>query len=433
MRTYREGARDLPVSGETDVLVCGGGPAGVAAAIAAARAGVRTRLLELQGCLGGIWTSGLVSWVIDSDNKAGVMREIAGRLDARGARRGSRRDYAYEPEVMKLVLEEMCVEAGVELQFHTRVVAAAADSEGKVSVAITESGSGRQAWAARAFVDATGNGDLAALLGCQYVVGREGSDDAQPMSLLCLVSGPEPTEVSEFVCWPDKGHREAKDALLREMARADAVPSYSAPTLMHLGGRLYVLSTNHEYGCSGMDASVITQATVAARGELHRLVGALRSLGGVWRDLRLVASGNHIGIRDGRRIRGLYEVTVDDLLRGATHDDAVCRVTVGIDVHSTDPTTTKSYSEENRVRTLPYDIPLRALIARDVRGVLLAGRCISGDFLAHASYRMTATAAATGQAAGTLAALAAVRGEMPEDVPWSAVRGALDKLEGATA
>ena len=403
------------------------------AAIAAARAGASTRLLELQGCLGGIWTAGLVSWVIDSQNKPGIMQEIAARLDAQGARQGRGRDYAYDPEIMKLVLEELCLEAGVRVQLHSRVVASAKDEWGRALLAITESASGREAWAAKVFVDATGNGDLAESLGCGYDLGREGSQETQPMSLLCLVAGPDPQSVREFVCWPDVGHKEAKARLLGEMARAGVVPSYAAPTLMHLGSRLYVLSSNHEYGRSGMDAADITEATFRARSELHRLVGELRNLGGVWRDLLLVATGSHIGIREGRRIHGLYTVDRDDLIRGAQHDDAVCRVTVGIDVHSTDPSATRSFSAEKRIRTKPYDIPLRALISRDVRGLLLAGRCISGDFLAHASYRMTATAATTGQAAGTLAALAAARDELPEQVSREMVRDALGHRAAAPA
>ena len=433
MITYHETAREIPIVKQADVVVCGAGPAGVAAAIAAARSGAKTQLLELQGCLGGMWTAGLISWVIESKHP-GIMQEINAELDRRGARLGQGRDYAYDPEVMKLLLEELCVEAGVEVQMHTRVVAAGKDGSGRITHAITESASGREAWAGAVFIDATGNGDLATLAGCGFDVGRAGSGEVQPMGLICLVAGIDVEEARPFLCLPDEGHREAKRLMLEEVQRAGVSPSYAAPSLFPLGGDLYVFSTNHEYAVSGMSAADLTRATIHARAELHDIVNGLRGLGGIWRNMRLVATGAHIGIREGRRIHGLYQVTQEDLLRGATFDDAVCRVTVGIDVHSTDPTTTKAYSAENRTRTLPYDIPIRALISRDVPGLLLAGRCISGDFLAHASYRMTGTAAALGQGAGVLAAVAAERGQMPHETPWPSVEPALRAvIEGAEA
>jgi len=190
-----------------------------------------------------------------------------------------------------------------------------------------------------------------------------------------------------------------------------------------------VLSSNHEYGRSGLDAREVTEATIHARAELHELVDGLRSLAGPWQELRLVATGSHIGIREGRRIHARYTVSVDDALEGAKHEDAVCHVTVGIDVHSPDPAATKSYSQETRWRTQPYDIPVGALIARDVDGLLLAGRCIGGDFLAHSSYRMTGLAATMGQGAGALAAVAAQTDALPHDVPWPAVRAAITSLD----
>jgi hypothetical protein len=170
---------------------------------------------------------------------------------------------------------------------------------------------------------------------------------------------------------------------------------------------LFALMTNHEYGFRGIDARDVTRATLHARKEIHDLINGLRSLGGVWENLRLVATGAQIGVREGRRIRGLYTVTRDDLREGRTHPDAVCRVTFGIDVHSTDPSKEKGI-EKSGFRAKPYDIPLRSLIARDVQGLLMAGRCISGDFIAHSSYRVTGNAVAMGEAAGDAAARAAL-------------------------
>ena len=160
----REQARDVPIVESADVVVCGGGPAGVSAAITAARAGAKVRLLEVHGCLGGVWTAGLLSWVLDYRNKTGIMQEIAARLEARRAAvrvpEGAGAALAYRPEAMKLLLEEMCEESGVRVQLFTRVCAAHVDESATLRLAVSESKSGRQAWQGKVFVDASGDGDL---------------------------------------------------------------------------------------------------------------------------------------------------------------------------------------------------------------------------------------------------------------------------------
>lgn len=421
-KTYHEAARDVPIVERADVLVAGAGPAGVAAAVAAARAGAKTRLIEVNGCLGGTWTAGLLSWILDSGNKRGLVKEIVAELDRRGAAAKYGGSVGYDVETMKLLLEELCLAAGVKVQLHTRIVAAAKDDAGRVAMAVTESKSSRQAWAAKAFVDATGDGDLAALAGCKFDFGRESDGKAQPMSMIVLVVGLEPDAAAPFVrgLAEPRGERNPKGRLRAEMRRAGVEPSYAGPTLFYIRDGLFCMMANHEYGAAGTSSADVTRATLAGRAEVHKLVGALRSLGGVWKDMRIVATAEHIGVREGRRVRGLYQVTADDLARGARHDDAVCRCAFGVDVHSTDPKHHKGVAPQ-RVRARPYDIPYRALVARDVRGLLLAGRCISGDFIAHSSYRVTGDAVATGEAAGAAAALAARTGRLPQDLPWQEI------------
>ena len=231
MATFSEPERDIPVVEETDVVVCGAGPAGVCAAIAAARTGARTRLIELHGCLGGVWTAGALSWIIDSADKPGIMAEITGELERRGARatRGpGGKNYAYDVEAMKLLLEEMCVEAGVDVRLHTRVVAAARDGDNRLSVVITESKSGREAWAAKVFVDATGDGDLGALAGCGFDMGSPETGAVQPMSLMAWITGVQFDEIESFV---GGSMSEPKQRLFAEMARAGVSPSYAGPTI----------------------------------------------------------------------------------------------------------------------------------------------------------------------------------------------------------
>ncbi|WP_202865970.1 FAD-dependent oxidoreductase [Paenibacillus contaminans] len=427
MNVYREPSKEIPVAASADVIVCGGGPAGVAAAVAAARTGAGTVLLEGHGCLGGIWTSGLLSWIIDAGNKSGIMAEVIARLDRRGARLQSKgSDFTYDAEQMKLLLEEMCEEAGVTVLLHARVVDAAKDESRRLRMVITESKSGRQAWSANLFVDATGDGDLAARAGCRYELGRPGTGEAQPMSLMALVAGIRPEEVEAFTM--NGVHEEPKHKLLEQMTKAGVTPSYSAPSLFRIRDGLFAIMANHEYGVSAVDASQISGATMRARKELHRLVDGLRQLGGRWAGLHIVSTANQIGVREGRRIRGLYQVTEADLKRGLKHEDAVCSVRYGIDIHSTDPSGGKGFGNDGK-SSMPYDIPLRALIAADVDGLLMAGRCISGDFVAHSSYRVTGNAVTMGQAAGTAAGLAALSGTLPQQLAWQDIAHALNRLE----
>lgn len=431
---FTEPVRNLPLHDDADVIVCGGGPAGVAAAVAAARAGARTRLFELHGSLGGVWTTGLLTYIFDF-NKPGLTREIVARLDARDARRGDNRDrFVYEPDEMKVLLEEMCAEAGVKFLLHTRV-AAAYREEGRLATIVTESKSGREAWRAPVFIDATGDGDLGAQAGCEWDTGQAKDCPCQPLTLNALAVVRDAAKMGDFISFfagNDRWHVEATKNFLAEIHRAGLDPSYAMPTLFQARDNLLLVMINHEYGVKAFDAAAISEATVRARAEIFRIVRGLNTLGGVWEGMRVVATAEQIGVRDGRRIHGRYTVTREDLVTGARHADGVARATFGVDIHAAD-------RESNRRQTIshggfatrPYDIPLRALVAKDVDGLMMAGRCISGDFIAHASYRVTGNAVAMGEAAGTVAAIAAKTKRLPHEVDWSEAAETLRKLRPA--
>ena len=424
-----EAARETPVVEDVDVVVCGAGPAGVAAALAAARSGASTRLIEVNGCLGGVWTAGLLSWIIDTNNKTGLMQEMLARLKDRGASQAFGGSVGYDVEEMKILLEEMCLEAGTRIRLHTRVCDALCTEAGRLDAVITESKSGREAFRAKAFVDASGDGDLAAQAGCGFDYGDPVSGQAQPMSFICLLSGIEPEGVTPFV----RGLAEKsdwstpKDNLRKAMNDAGVDPSYGKPTLFYIRPGLFCLMANHEYGVAGTNANELTEASLRGRAEVHRLINALRATGGAWKDVRIIATPEHIGVREGRRVHGRYTVSTEDLIKGTVHDDAVCRVQFGVDVHSTDPAKTKGIATKG-VKAKPYDVPYRALVAKDVDGLLMAGRNISGDFIAHSSYRVTGDSVPMGEAAGVAAALAARTKRLPHELPWTEIRELRDRL-----
>ncbi len=415
MSVFIEPVRELPVREKFDVIVCGAGPAGVAAAIAAARTGAKTALIEAKGCLGGTWTAGLLAWIIDYQNKSGIMKELINDIlkysgDFRPHVDGS---MPFNVETLKIILERKCIEAGVFIRLHTRVSFAHCENK-KIKYVMTESKSGREAWSAENFIDTTGDGDLACYAGCDWDFADPDTGLTQPMSLLGLLTGIDPLEVRDVT----NGYGEWRESKLRlkgMFMEGGIETSYGFPTLFQLQDGLFMLMANHQYKVSAIDADDVTRATLNAREEVFQQVEALRSLGGVWKDLRLVATGEQIGTREGRRIKGRYELKVDDLLEGARFDDGICRCNFCIDVHSTDPDKDKGISS-GHLKAKPYDIPLRSLISRDLDNLMMAGRCISGDFFAHASYRVTGDAVPMGEAAGICAALAAQQQVCPYEV-----------------
>jgi len=422
---FNEPGRDLPLANDADVIVCGAGPAGVAAAITAARAGAKVRLFEWRGCLGGIWTAGLLGYFLDFD-KPGFAKELRDQLDARGARANSTSAsrFCYDPEALKLLLEELCVEAGVKFQYHTRVSAAFREGE-RLTTIVTDSKSGRQAWRAPVFIDTTGDGDLGFQAGCAFEIGMSEDCPCQPMSLNALLVVKDVEALRKFVRFgePNPGENsdgEKKGRIKDALVSTGHFPSYAGPTMWHVSGNLIFAMMNHEYGIKPWDAAEVTAATVRARAEMNKMVSGLRALGGPWEGIQIVATAEQIGVRDGRRIKGRYTVLQDDLARGARHDDAVVRVRFGIDVHALSADHNKKHAIMPKdIAMKPYDIPLRALIAKDVDGLMMAGRCISGDFIAHSSYRVTGNAVAMGEAAGVTAALAALSKRMPHEIAWS--------------
>ena len=420
-RQLLEAQRQIPVVARSDVLVCGGGPAGIGAALAAARAGASVQLIEVAGCLGGVWTVGLLTKILDAENKSGIMTEMLQKFSQRGSAIAKRwKGTVYDPEIAKLVLEEMCFEAGVKIRLHTRLVGAVTDRSRRIVAVLTESKSGREAWMADRFVDCSGDGDLAAHVGCRFDVGVGEDCTCQPMSMLALLTGVDPDAIRPFI---RENGSQAKRTLLKLMEDNGVSPSYRAPTLRHLHSGIYSIMTNHEYGVSAFDAGAITEATIRARKEIHEIVAGMRKLGGPWKDLSVVATAEHIGVREGRRIKGRYEITAMDLAKGLRHEQAVCRTKFGIDVHALNTHGNKEISKEFKKGGMkPYDIPYPSLVAADVDGLLMAGRNISGDFIAHSSYRVTGNSVPMGEAAGLAAAESIRKKVMPHELNWNDIK-----------
>lgn len=299
-RGFLVGTTALPLVGtakpvrDYDVIVAGGGPAGIAAAVSSADAGARTLLVEAKGALGGVWTSGLLSCIIEF-GKTSADREILGELKKLGSYTPRRpvtpaswdANFLYEPEYMKVALDVICARHKIDVRLMTAVVGSVAT--GRVLTAVeTESKAGRESFGAAAFVDATGDGDLAARAGCGFDVGDGKGGPDQPATLMALVivddgDALKPFTVNEAANYDAKGEvpDSPKERLLNECRRVGIEPTYSAPTLFRLRRNLFALMADQQYAIRVDDAAGISRATVAARKNLARLVSAHGDL--VWR------------------------------------------------------------------------------------------------------------------------------------------------------
>lgn len=401
-----EPGRKVPVAGSADVLVCGGGPAGIAAAFTAARNGARTLLIERHPFLGGIWTAGALTILIDTYNKSGIMKEILSRLDKDGGMEIWSRFpqfQVYGLEAMKCLLDDMVKEVQLPVQFYTNVVGVARAGN-RISGVFTESKSGREFIQAKVVIDTTGDGDVAAAAGCPFEKGRPSDGKMQPMTLYGRIGG-------------YKGGPSFVHPLLELCRKSGWNPSYQSITLFMQPRQpgVAMLMATHLYG-DGTNVRDLTQAELKGRWEIRRIIEVLKKRGGDdWKDVFLIDTGPCVGVRETRRILGRYYLTREDLKRGAKFEDAVCDVTFGVDIHAPDPKE-EGLPAKDRVPHKPYQIPYRCMLAKDLNNLMMAGRCISGDHIAFASYRVTGDAVAMGEAAGLAAAMAVQLKTQPPDL-----------------
>jgi len=415
-----ESPRRTPVVSDVDVLVVGGGPAGVAAALAAARCGAKTLCLERHGMLGGVWTAGLLNPLFDTQGKGWLIAELIARLTARQAWKPWKWTHTFDVETMKLVLEEMLGEAGAEWWYYSYVADTIVE-DGRVRGVVVEGKSGREAVLAKVVIDASGDGDVAARGGAAYELGRATDGLCQPMTLMFEIDG-----AADFPEQQNAG--DLYDQLTAAMQRSGLVQlpfgrAKNVPWIIHNArmGTASVQAT-HVYRVSGIDTRDLTRATVAARRQADELIRLLREVPGL-KDVRLTQTAPAIGVREARRICGHYRLSAADIAEGRRFADAITFGTFPLDVHEVNP---DEPARSARIHaTQPYEIPYRAILPQGLEGLLVAGRCLSGSHEAHASYRVTGICMGTGQAAGLAAALAAAENALPSALAGERIRDAL--------
>lgn len=434
-----------------DVMVVGGGNAGCAAAIAAARHGARTLLVERYGFLGGTATAAMVGpWMTFHSGKerivGGIAQEMVDRLMRKGASPGhlpDSSDYVatitpFDPEVHKALLFEMMREAGVELLLHAYFVSAETEGESVTGAAFATI-AGARAQRARIVIDATADALVAAASGVPTQQGDE-RGRVQPATLIFRLSH---VDLAELAAYLREHPSEMRSALserertpenltavaglysLWERARAEGVvdiPRELVSFFISPYPDEVTVNMTRVVDVDPLDPVDLTRAEVESRLQAMQLFEFFRSRVPGFQRARLAGTGTQIGIRESRRIVGRYTLTRDDVLTGRKFDDAVARSAYPIDLHNPSGSGTTTH------RLKPgesYEIPYRCLVPINRDALLVAGRCISTTHEALASTRLTPTVMTLGQAAGTAAALASKNGARVADVDTKTLRAQL--------
>lgn len=401
-------SRRVPLRYTADVAVIGGGIAGVCAAAAAARSGAKVLLVERFAVTGGMLTAGGVSNFCDERQVRAplgeVFAEILAHLDAWGAI-GDGKDSVFHYETMAVILQELLLRRGVKLLLHTRFVDARVE-RGRITECVVCGASGPEALRATQFIDCSGESVVARAAGFETLRDWYGGRWRLPMSLMYFVRHVKADETAPF----------PPDGWFPPITAKEELPMTSVWPDGPGGNAIKVKIPMFD----ATDTESLTAAEIQARRRMLQVLAYHQRV--EKRAWRLDHCSPIIGIREGARIAGDYVLTVDDLRAGRAFEDGVARGTYYLDGHKPDDDQRTYILPKDQLAVPPYQIPLRCLIARDGKNLMMAGRNFSADQLALSSARVSTSGAMMGQAAGIAAALAASQKCDPRQVNPDEVR-----------
>jgi glycine/D-amino acid oxidase-like deaminating enzyme len=434
-RTLSEPARQTPVHGEYEVVVLGGGPAGIAAAVAAARCGRRTLLVERYGFLGGMGTAaGVTNFCGLHANVHGDIRQVVhgvaddllqridrlGGLNTPHALFGKTVAQAYDTAAYKIAADDLMLSTGVEILFHALAAGLVMDGERRVQALLVETKSGRRAVLGKAFIDASGDGDLAAWAGAPYDKG-DGHGNMLYPSTMFRINGVDPERAGK-----------AWEVIPGLMAQAEAEGRYKFPRKgaivrpqksgIEWRVNLTQLANREGHAMDGTDAQELSDAEVLGRRQIAGVAGFLREVPG-FENSYISDIAPQVGIRETRRVHGLYQLTEADVLECASFDDTVGVNGWPLELHLKGDVEFRwpKIPESRGFNHLPY----RMTVPQGLDNVWVAGRCASMSHEAQSAARVTGACFVMGEAVGVAAHLALQAGTTAAAVDVQALQSRL--------
>lgn len=398
--------KSVPVIGQYDVIVCGGGPAGWIAAVAAARNGTKTALVERYGFLGGAATASLITPISEFNKNGkriigGIPWEFVEKMAAKGAADPTYRNgnVPYDPEIYKLVAQRMVLEAGVDLFLHSYIIDVCVEGR-RVTHILIANKSGIQALEDTILIDATGDADVAYMAGVPMQK-MPMADQLQPASM-CLRLGGVDTDHLEGL-YPSEDNTKYRNERVRDILLSlpdDSLPPMGGPwfcTTLRDG----IVNVNITRRTADItDNRQVSDTECLLREDAIRYAELLRQHIPQFKNSFLIATGVQAGYRETRRILGAHLLTGEEYIRAKEFPDTVAKGAHPVDIHRAEST-----RQDVRFLEKEGNIPYRSLYSNIIANLLVAGRCLSADDVASASTRVQASCMAMGQAAGTAAAL----------------------------
>lgn len=424
----------LEIIADVDIVVAGGGPAGICAAVAAARQGTRVLLIERYGAVGGNLTLGNVSPILGRVSSGTMYDEVINLLSAKHqnelkveTRNG--KEIHIDAEEAKGILINFLRSNNVEVMLQTSICDVIKEKDALKGLIITTP-SGLKAVSAKRIIDATGDGTVAFLSGCEYKIGRESDGRTQPVTLEFTINNVDESRAimcfggSDPVTLPNG--RKYSD-FCKECEQSGELPKNVSIVRLHrtfYSGERNVNATQMNDIC-GLNTFDLYKAEVELRNQIEKVVDFLRKYIPGYENCMLKTTADTLGVRETRRIMGECMVDDSDVEQGKHYDDAVVHnAWFLIDIHNPSG---GGQAEGHSKMAEPYDIRYGALVPKNIDNLLTAGRCISGTHRAHASYRVMAICMATGEAAGTAAALSIKNGISPRSLASNEIRKELKR------
>lgn len=442
----------LPVYAKADVVVCGGGTAGAFAAIAAAREGADVLLIEQFGGLGGTATNGLVTPVMRPHTPGEKLcsylsEELTARLVAENACTEDGRQF--DPMMLKIELEQMCVEAGVRLLYHTFIPDVVVENGG-ISAVVIANKAGLSLVEGKVFIDCTGDGDISVRAGAEYNKGNPDTGVNQPMSLRYIIDGVDVEEWGKFFeelkqktgvnsaasAWGHGSYVYAhccrgNDVTLTPIFN-EAVENGDLSEEDHLywqafsmPGRLGSVAFNcPEFfvHIDGTNPEDLTIAQVEGKKRVVRQLAFYKKYMRGFENAYIAEIAVMVGVRESREIVTDYVMKAEDLLNKRKFSDGICQSNYPIDIHG--KVLINDYNNLHPDDNRPwYDIPFRSLLVKGISNLFVAGRCLGAEFLVESSMRVQHSCRSSGEAAGIGAALAVKRGTPIRSIGGEEVRG----------